>query len=205
MCSHVAHINTHTHAHTDQCTVWCLWKMGVAYWTSTPATQEHCHAQKYFTKRGAWAPENKMVRHLCPKWPLDELTGCVFLFFFIANTMPYTVYKWVVSQMDTKGKTFNSAVTSHSLSVFHVIFLAQNHASVFFFFFFKLDQEFFLLSLLLFKATFSCISVSAQDLIDLWFFYLALLFSKELIRWWDCIPLNLNVPVWKLFSCCADW
>lgn len=109
MCSHVAHINTHTHAHTDQCTVWCLWRMGVAYWTSTSATQEHCHAQKYFTKRGAWAPENKMVRHLCPKWPLDELTGCVFLFFFLfflANTMPYTVYKSVVSQMDTKGKTF---------------------------------------------------------------------------------------------------
>lgn len=93
-----------------------------------------CHAQKYFTKRGAWAPENKMVRHLCPKWPLDELTGCVFLFFFIANTMPYTVYKSVVSQMDTKGKTFNSAVTSHSLSVFHVIFLAQNHASFLSFF-----------------------------------------------------------------------
>lgn len=49
---------------------------------------------------------------------------------------------------------------------FHVIFLAQNHAS-FLSFFFKLDQEFFLLSLLLFKAKFSCISVSAQDLIDL--------------------------------------
>lgn len=128
-------------------------------------------------KRGAWAPENRMVRHLCPKRPLDELTGCVFLsfLFFIANTIPYTVYKSVVSQMDTKGKTFNSTVTSHSLSVFHVIFLAQNHA-FFYFMFFLLNwtNNFFLL--LLFKAKFSCISVSAQDWIDLWFFYLALLF-----------------------------
>lgn len=192
MCSHVAHINTHTHAHTDQCTVWCLWRMGVAYWTSTSATQEHCHAQKYFTKRGAWAPENKMVRHLCPKWPLDELTGCVFPFFFYSQHN--AIHSLQVSRQSDGYEREN----------FHVIFLAQNHASFLSFFFFKLDQEFFLLSLLLFKAKFSCISVSAQDLIDLWFFYLALLFSKELIRWWDCIPLNLNVPVWKLFSCCAD-
>lgn len=61
--------------------------------------------------------------------------------------MPYTVYKSVVSQMDTKGKTFNSAVTSHSLSVYHVIFLAQNHAS--FFFFFKLDQQFFIIIIII--------------------------------------------------------
>lgn len=205
MCSHVAHINTHTHAHTDQCTVWCLWKMGVAYWTSTPATQEHCHAQKYFTKRGAWAPENKMVRHLCPKWPLDELTGCVFLFFFYSQHN--AIHSLQVSRQSDGYERENFQLSSHvtQSQCFSCDFSCTESCFFFFFFFFKLDQEFFLLSLLLFKATFSCISVSAQDLIDLWFFYLALLFSKELIRWWDCIPLNLNVPVWKLFSCCADW
>lgn len=130
----------------------------------------------------------------------------VFFFFFFYS-QHNAIHSLQVSRQSDGYERENFQLSSHvtQSQCFSCDFSCTESCFFFFFFFFKLDQEFFLLSLLLFKATFSCISVSAQDLIDLWFFYLALLFSKELIRWWDCIPLNLNVPVWKLFSCCADW
>lgn len=145
MCSYVAHINTHTHAHTDQCTVWCLWRMGVAYWTSTSATQEHCHAQKYFTKRGAWAPENKMVRHLCPKWPLDELTGCVFLFFYSQHN---AIHSLQVSRQSDGYERENFQLNSHvtQSQCFSCDFSCTESC---FFFFLNWTNNFFLITIII--------------------------------------------------------
>lgn len=189
MCSHVAHINTHTQTNVQYGAFeeWVL--------LTEPQLQP--------LKNIAMLKNTSLKEELEPPktrwWGIYVLNGRwmnsldVFFFFFFFYSQHNAIHSLQVSRQSDGYEREN----------FHVIFLAQNHAS-FLSFFFKLDQEFFLLSLLLFKAKFSCISVSAQDLIDLWFFYLALLFSKELIRWWDCIPLNLNVPVWKLFLCCAD-